>query len=591
LGSLHPGPIAASIAYSDAYAFPVPDIPMDPLRAEKILISLAAQRSLHRVKLMRAPTISFRHLLAVHDRGYLSRFEESGSMTEAIGRTLNDHQRLRLLLAQRAMVGGTLRATRSVLERSGIAINLGGGLHHARRDRGGGFCLFNDVAVAIAAVRDDGFNAPILVVDLDLHDGDGTRLLFAQDASVFTYSIHNQHWAETDATASLSIDLGSEVADDLYLDTLERTLPGVFERHQPGLAFFLAGTDPAASDTLGDWQISDAGLLRRDRFVLDLLREVPTVMVLAGGYGSDAWRPTARLLSYLLTGTLREPLDSQDATIRHYRALATLVDPDHLKASATTDDPLDWGLSEQDLSGAIGHTANRRFLDYYTPHGIELSLEINGVLQRLRDLGYPAPQVELDLESVPGQTLQVWGEPERENLIIELRARRDQALLPRRELLFVEWLLLQHPKGSFSPTLPRLPGQTHPGLGMLKDAMALLVVICDRLGLDGVAFVPSHFHLAAQSHQHLRFLDPEREAQLRSIETSFPHRPLPELSRDLSCGGIVDRDGHVEEYIPSLMVLPTSPDLQSDFGADYDQKVEQALRPLFLSEGLPRPKG
>ncbi|MBZ0113323.1 MAG: histone deacetylase [Thermoanaerobaculia bacterium] len=580
-----------SIAYSDAYAVSVPDLPMDPLRGEKVLISLAAQRALHRVNLIRAPKISFRHLLAVHDRDYLSRFEEPGSMTEAIGRTLNDHQRLRLLSAQRAMVGGTLRSTRSVLASSGIAVNLGGGLHHARRDRGGGFCLFNDLAVAITAVRDEGLDAPILVVDLDLHDGDGTRLLFARDSSVFTYSIHNQNWAETEASSSLSIDLGSEVSDDLYLDTLERTLPEVFHRHQPRLAFFVAGTDPAASDTLGDWKISDTAFLRRDRFVLDLLREIPTVMVLGGGYGGDAWRPTARVLSYYLTGTPREPLASEEATLRHYRALASLVDPVFLESRTVTDDPLDWGLSEQDLTGALGHAPKHRFLDYYTPHGIELALEINGVLQRIRDLGYAAPQVDLDLDSVPGETLQVWGEPERENLIIELRVRRDHASLPDRELLFVEWLLLQHPKGQFSATHPRLPGQVHPGLGMLKDALALLVVISDRLELDGIAFIPSHFHLAAQSHQRLRFLDPRSEAQLRSIEASFPQRSLRELSHDLSRGELVDESGNVEQYTPSLMVLPISSTLERDFGEAYEREVEQALRPVFRAEDPSRHKG
>ena len=112
---------------------------------------------------------------------------------------------------QRLMAGGTIQATRLALRTGGIAVHLGGGFHHAMPDAGLGFCVFNDVAVAIRRLRGRGFAEPVLVVDLDLHDGNGTRRIFADDPTVHTFSIHNDHWGDTEAVASTSIALGPGV--------------------------------------------------------------------------------------------------------------------------------------------------------------------------------------------------------------------------------------------------------------------------------------------------------------------------------------------------------------------------------------------
>src|SRR5689334_19388966 len=198
------------------------------------------------------------------------------------------------------MVGGTLAATRLALDGPGIAVNLGGGLHHAFANRGERFCVYNDVAAAIAELRSRGIGSRVLVVDLDLHDGDGTRSIFSGDPSVHVFSIHN-HTTAPVTESSTVIELGDGVGDDAYLEAVRTHLPPVFGTFKPELVYYLAGTDPAADDQIGDWKITAGALLERDRFVLSCVNQgdpkIPLVIVLAGGYGMNAWRYSARFLS------------------------------------------------------------------------------------------------------------------------------------------------------------------------------------------------------------------------------------------------------------------------------------------------------
>jgi hypothetical protein len=226
---------------------------------------------------------------------------------------------------QRLMVGGTIQATRLALRSGGPAVHLGGGFHHAMPDRGLGFCVFNDVAVAIARLRARGFAERVLVVDLDLHDGNGTRAVFARDSSVHTYSVHADHWGDTEAVESTAIALGPGVEDGVYLDTIRRTLPPLFEAFRPGLVVYVAGTDVAAGDALGHWRISAAGrssaiacrLSRKDRAFL--------VVVLSGyGRAPGVTRPA------IFSGWPRRPLEppeDEDLTLQRFRERARWREP------------------------------------------------------------------------------------------------------------------------------------------------------------------------------------------------------------------------------------------------------------------------
>jgi acetoin utilization deacetylase AcuC-like enzyme len=191
-------------------------------------------------------------------------------------------------LERAAMVccGGTLLAGRLACE-EGVAAHLGGGFHHAFADHGEGFCLLNDVAVAATALLDEGVVSRVLVVDLDVHQGNGTAHIFLGDGRVFTFSMHQErNYPQEKAGSDLDIGLPDGTGDAQYLATLEVNLPRIVERHRPELAFYLAGADPFREDQLGGLSLTREGLRGRDAYVLRTLRgaDCAVAVTLAGGY-------------------------------------------------------------------------------------------------------------------------------------------------------------------------------------------------------------------------------------------------------------------------------------------------------------------
>lgn len=552
------------LVYHDKYNSAFPDVPNDPLRAERILAFLASEGLVSACSIHRPEPVWLKALERVHDAAYLDSIHDVRTLTSIMGSEISADQVDRLLDVQRLHTGGTLMATRRAL-RFGVAVNLGGGFHHARKAAGGGFCVINDVAAAILDERRRGFRGRVLVVDLDLHDGDGTREIFADDETVFTFSIHARHWGPIEAAASESIELGDGVDDATYLEALGSRLPEVFERVRPRLVFYLAGCDPARDDYLGNWKITPQAMLERDLEVVTLTRsgprKVPLVVVLAGGYSPEAWRYTARFLSSLGRRRPIEPPSTEDITFKRYRYIATLFDSAELSGAASGDG---FGLTGEDLVlPGWGPMQETRFLGFYTRHGIELVLERAGFLDRLRDLGFPHPTLEFQLDDPGGQTVRMFGSPDRQELLIELRARRDRRSVLGCELLAVDWLLMQNPRARFGPGRPRLPGQEHPGLGMLNDMVALLVIACERLHLDGLVFVPSQFHVAAYGKSRLAFFDPAAQARFEALLDLFRDVPLPEATRAIAEGRVRDDEtGEVLRWRPQPMVLPVSEKLE-----------------------------
>lgn len=553
----------AELVYTGRYTLEVPGLSADPHRFEHILTHLAAQGLIRRGKLHWPRPASFEQLCRVHGEGYLESLREPGALTRILGIRVPVADEDRFIDLQRAMVGGTLLATRTALQTGRISVNLGGGLHHAHADRGQGFCVFNDVAVAIETFRErGGLDGRVVVIDLDLHDGDGTRTLFADDPAVHTFSIHNAHWGDPGAVESTSIALGEDVEDDEYLEALREHLPPVLDRLRPALVFYLAGCDPAADDALGNWRITPEGMLERDRTVMGEIRRVgqpPTVIALAGGYGRGSWRYSARFLGWLCSGGQETEVPTTDEiTLARYRVLSQLLAPSQLTRENGEEEG--FGLSEEDLMGALGGTVKEnRFLGYYSRHGLELALEQLGILGRLRDRGFRHPTLELDLDNPAGQTVRLFSDADREEVLAELRARRDRHTVPDMEMLRIEWLLLQNPRERFPPGRRPLPGQRHPGLGMLRDAAAMLILICDRLGLDGLLFVPSHYHLAAQAGHVLRFLRPEDAARYDAVREAVKGLHLADATRAIDEGRVVDADsGEPVEWQPAPMILPVS---------------------------------
>ena len=553
----------------------------DPRRGARILAFLSSEGLAPR-RAVHAPTSALLSVVRrVHTDAYLESVEDPTGLIPILGFTPTTAERDAYVESQRVNVGGTLLATRLAASRRTVALHLGGGFHHAFSDRGQGFCLFNDVAIAILEERSRGFEGTILVVDLDLHDGDGTRAIFADDPAVHTFSIHNHDLGSNEAQGSTSVALGDEVEDRSYLHAIETHLPPVLDKVRPGLVFYLAGTDPAADDRLGNWGITSRGMLERDRFVLSQIRERDSrpavVVLLAGGYGRSAWSYSARFLSWVLTGgKVLEPPSTEELTLERYRRLARRLRPQKLLRGSSDD----WGLSDEDVLGSLrDHGRSGRFLGYYSKDGVELALERYGFLDRLRALGFERLSLDLDLDDESGQTLRIFAEPGREGPILELRVRRDAATVPGMELVRVEWLMLQNPRKSFRADRERLPGQKHPGLGLYRDVIALLVMLCERLGLDGIVFSPSHYHLAVQSQRHLRFLDPLDEARFLSMRKALGDLPLSRAADVVREGRLVDaRTEEPAGWVPAPRVLPVSNRMKQRVGnEEYEERVASLM--------------
>ena len=200
-----------------------------------------------------------------------------------------------------AMAGGAVTTARLALEH-GVAMHVGGGLHHAFADHAEGFCYVNDVAVAIARMRAEGRVGRVLIVDVDVHQGNGTAAIFADDPETFTYSIHQENNYPVKERSDLDRGLPDRVGDEAYLRLLAADLDRIDERFEPDLVWYLAGVDPYERDQLGGLWLTAEGLRRRDELVLGRYRArgLPMAISLAGGYA-----PSPQETAELHMGTVR----------------------------------------------------------------------------------------------------------------------------------------------------------------------------------------------------------------------------------------------------------------------------------------------
>jgi acetoin utilization deacetylase AcuC-like enzyme len=278
------------VFHCDEREVPLPEGHRFPMAKYRLLRRLLLERGLvAQGELSPSPLASREELLLVHAPAYLEALW-SGSLTTAEQRRLGFPWSEGLLLRSRASVGGTLAAARAALVH-GIAGNLAGGTHHAFADHGEGYCVFNDLAVTIRVLQAEGRLGRALVVDLDVHQGNGTAALFdcpaPEEREVFTFSMHGaRNFPFRKQRSSRDVELPDGCGDEEYLRLLGRHLPEVFEAARPGLLLYQAGVDPLGGDALGRLSLSPEGLRARDRLVLEeaKAREVPVVLTLGGGY-------------------------------------------------------------------------------------------------------------------------------------------------------------------------------------------------------------------------------------------------------------------------------------------------------------------
>lgn len=305
-----PGTMRADIAkdprvhafYADQFVLPLPPGHRFPM-AKYALLRQRLGAELPQLRLEVAPAASDGELALAHAPGYIDAVK-NGTLSPAAQREIGFPWSPEMVERSRRSAGATIAAARVALglpgsgqtRPQGMAGNMAGGTHHASADRGGGFCVFNDAAVAARLMqaewsRHHGPGRPglkVAVVDLDVHQGNGTARIFERDASVFTLSLHGQkNFPFRKEASDLDVDLPDGCTDAEYLQALETALDDLDARFDPGLLIYLAGADPHEGDRLGRLKLSFDGLEARDRRVFDWAwqRRIPTVLAMAGGYG------------------------------------------------------------------------------------------------------------------------------------------------------------------------------------------------------------------------------------------------------------------------------------------------------------------
>jgi acetoin utilization deacetylase AcuC-like enzyme len=276
------------VCYTPRYYADIGEGHVFPIRKfELVRDRLVAEGTLTPAEIYEPREAPVADVLLAHTDDYVTRLR-AGSLTQREMRRLGLPWSKALVRRSFLATAGTCAAARFALD-EGVGANLAGGTHHAFADRGEGFCVLNDVAVGVRVLQRDGAPRRFAVVDLDVHQGHGTAHIFAEDETVFTFSMHGaKNYPLFKLRSSLDVELADGTGDDEYLDALARHLPRVFE-HGPDLVFYLGGADPFAGDKLGRLSLTFEGLRARDETVLRECRRrgVPVATVMSGGYAAD----------------------------------------------------------------------------------------------------------------------------------------------------------------------------------------------------------------------------------------------------------------------------------------------------------------
>ncbi|WP_332824362.1 histone deacetylase family protein [Ramlibacter sp.] len=279
------------VFYANQFVLPLPPGHRFPMGKYQLLRDrLAAE--LPGIRLMQAEPATDGELALVHTPAYIQAIGD-GSVDPKVMREIGFPWSTAMAERARRSVGATIAACRAAF-REGIAANIAGGTHHAYADKGGGFCVFNDAAVATRLMQAEHARRSrtqllVAIIDLDVHQGNGTARIFRDDPAVFTLSLHGQkNFPFRKEAGDLDVDLPDGTRDDAYLHALERALEELAHRFDPGLVIYLAGADPHEGDRLGRLKLTWDGLEARDRRVFDWAwqRGVPLAFAMAGGYGT-----------------------------------------------------------------------------------------------------------------------------------------------------------------------------------------------------------------------------------------------------------------------------------------------------------------
>jgi acetoin utilization deacetylase AcuC-like enzyme len=302
--------------YSDTFVLPLPEHHRFPMAKYRLLRERLVEEGVLEARDLHVPeAATWDQIRRVHDAAYVDAVA-GGTLTAEAQRRIGFPWSPMMVERSRRSVGATIAAAREVMSDGArgfqptgrVCANLAGGTHHAFRDRGEGYCVFNDVAVAATLLLDDGAAARVAVVDCDVHQGNGTAAIFRDEPAVFTFSLHGaKNFPFRKETSDLDVVFDDGAGDDEYLEALERHLAPVLDAHDPDVVFYLAGADPYEGDRLGRLKLTIAGLQLRDRMVFDACRRrgLPVVVVMSGGYAPDIDAIVA-----IHTNTIREAVQT-----------------------------------------------------------------------------------------------------------------------------------------------------------------------------------------------------------------------------------------------------------------------------------------
>jgi acetoin utilization deacetylase AcuC-like enzyme len=466
--------------------------------------------------LRRPHRISYENLARVHAPELLESLGRPETLARIFSVDPSDVPVDEVMTTVRLACGGTLGAARETLRTRAPALNLLGGFHHAGPDFAGGLCPVNDVAVAVATLRAEGFGGTVAILDLDAHPPDGLDACLAADPDAWVGSISGSDWGPLRKADETLLPGGADAA---YLDALAALLSRM---PRPRLAFVIAGGDVLAGDRLGALGLSLGGARDRDLLVAAELEGVPSVWLPGGGYSDAAWRVLAGT-GMAVAASSRKPIPARyDPIFARFAQVSSALSPSELTESGE--------MTSEEIEEELGIRPRRHrvLLGFYTAAGIEHAFYRYGILDQLERLGYRQFRAVLDRAGA-GERVRLLGQSGgEEHLLME-------AILERRhvagvETLYVHWVSLRNPRAQFSALRPRLPGQEVPGLGLAREVGTMLARMAIRLGLGGVVFRPAHYHTAYAARHEFQFVDPERQGRFEALIRDLAGVPLLEAT-------------------------------------------------------------
>jgi len=294
------------VFYTDQYVLPLPDAHTFPMsKYRRLRERVDASGLLRSGELVTPPAATDDELELAHSRDYIERASQ-GLLTKAELNRIGFPWSANLIERSRRSSGATMWACRAALE-DGCSVNLAGGTHHAFRDRGKGYCIFNDSVVAARSVQTAGLVRRVVIIDTDVHQGNGTASICEHDPTIYTFSIHSaKNYPIHKERSDLDVEMPDDANDVIYLDALGSALPKVIESARAELVIWVSGADPFEGDRLGRLKLTKAGLAERDRMVFDACRAagLPIAITMAGGYAENVedtvdihWQTVLRALT------------------------------------------------------------------------------------------------------------------------------------------------------------------------------------------------------------------------------------------------------------------------------------------------------